>query len=61
MQRSDDTRETVENRLAVYEEQTAPLVAYYRQRGMLSDVNGAGKVEQVQQRVVELLSAHGLA
>ncbi len=60
MQRSDDTRETVENRLAVYEEQTAPLVAYYRQRGMLSDVNGAGKVEQVQQRVVELLSAHGL-
>ena len=61
MQRSDDTRETVENRLAVYEEQTAPLVAYYRQRGMLSDVNGAGKVEQVQQRVVELLSANGLA
>lgn len=61
MQRSDDTRETVERRLAVYEEQTAPLVAYYRQRGLLSDVDGAGTVEDVQRRVVELLSAHGLA
>lgn len=60
MQRSDDKRETVENRLAVYEAQTAPLIAYYRQRGLLSDIDGAGKVEQVQQRVVELLSANGL-
>jgi adenylate kinase len=59
MQRSDDKRETVENRLAVYEAQTAPLIAYYRQRGLLSDIDGAGKVEQVQQRVVELLSANG--
>ncbi|MBI5776090.1 MAG: adenylate kinase [Nitrospirae bacterium] len=60
MQRSDDKQETVENRLAVYEAQTAPLIAYYRQRGLLSDIDGAGKVEQVQQRVVELLSANGL-
>lgn len=60
MQRSDDKRETVENRLAVYEAQTAPLIAYYRQRGLLSDIDGAGKVEQVQQRVVELLSANSL-
>jgi adenylate kinase len=60
MQRSDDKLETVENRLAVYEAQTAPLIAYYRQRGLLSDIDGAGKVEQVQQRVVELLSANGL-
>jgi adenylate kinase len=61
MQRSDDSRETVENRLSVYEKQTAPLIAYYRQRGLLSDVDGAGSVEQVQQRIVELLSAHGSA
>lgn len=60
VQRSDDTRETVENRLAVYEQQTAPLIAYYRQRGLLSDIDGSGAVEQVQQRVVELLSANGL-
>jgi len=61
VQRSDDTRETVENRLAVYESQTAPLIAYYWQRGQLSDIDGTGTVEQVQQRVVELLSANGLA
>jgi adenylate kinase len=61
MQRSDDKRETVENRLAVYEQQTAPLIAYYRQRGLLSDIDGSGKVEQVQQRIVELLAANGLA
>jgi len=61
VQRSDDTRETVENRLSVYEEQTAPLIAYYRQRGLLSDVDGTGSVEQVQQRIVGLLSAHGMA
>jgi adenylate kinase len=61
VQRTDDKRETVEQRLAVYEEQTAPLIAYYRERGLLSDVDGTGTVEQVQQRVVALLSAHGLA
>jgi adenylate kinase len=61
MQRSDDKRETVENRLAVYEQQTAPLIAYYRQRGLLSDIDGSGKVDQVQQRIAELLSVNGLA
>jgi adenylate kinase len=61
MQRSDDKRETVENRLAVYEQQTSPLIAYYRQRGLLSDIDGSGKVDQVQQRIVELLAANGLA
>ena len=61
VQRSDDTRETVENRLAVYESQTAPLIAYYRQRGLLSDIDGSGTVEQVQRRVGELLAANGLA
>ncbi len=60
VQRSDDTRETVENRLAVYEAQTAPLIAYYRQRGLLSDIDGSGTVEQVQRRVGELLAANGL-
>jgi adenylate kinase len=61
VQRSDDARETVENRLSVYEKQTAPLIAYYRQRGLLSDVDGAGSVDQVQQRIVELLAGHGSA
>jgi hypothetical protein len=37
------------------------LIAYYRQRELLSDIDGSGTVGQVQQRVMELLAANGLA
>lgn len=39
-QRSDDSEETVANRLAVYTQQTEPLLAYYQQQGLLLTVNG---------------------
>lgn len=61
VQRTDDKRETVQERLAVYEAQTAPVIAYYQARGILSDVNGLGTVDEVHQRVVQVLSAHGLS
>jgi adenylate kinase len=60
VQRTDDKRETVEARLKVYEEQTAPLIHYYRQKALLSDVDGSGRVEDVQRRLVEVLDAHRL-
>jgi adenylate kinase len=37
----------VANRLDVYEKQTAPLLAYYRDRGLLADVGGEGPVNRV--------------
>lgn len=40
--RKDDAPETVRHRLEVYREQTFPLIAYYRERGMLRTVDGAG-------------------
>jgi adenylate kinase len=43
IQRADDNEETVRNRLAVYEEQTAPLVGYYSERGLLRNAFGGGK------------------
>lgn len=43
VQRADDNEETVRRRLAVYHEQTAPLVDYYRRRGVLRTVFGGGK------------------
>jgi len=43
VQRADDNEETVRRRLAVYHEQTAPLVDYYRRRGVLHSVFGGGK------------------
>lgn len=61
VQRSDDQRETVEARLAVYEQQTAPLISYYRERGILSDLDGSGRIEEVNRRLIDLLKAHGLA
>ena len=39
-QRADDARETVEERLAVYQQQTAPLIRFYDDRGILLRVNG---------------------
>jgi adenylate kinase len=46
-QRSDDTREAVATRLDVYEKQTAPLLAYYRGRGLLATVPGEGAMPRV--------------
>lgn len=46
-QRSDDSGETVGNRLAVYTQQTEPLIAYYRKQGLLKDINGDQALEQV--------------
>jgi adenylate kinase len=56
VQRSDDKRETVESRLVVYEEQTAPLIDYYREKHVLAELNGTGSVEEVQERLSALLS-----
>ncbi len=38
MQRADETEEAIENRLQVYQEQTAPLVDFYRDEGLLVSV-----------------------
>ncbi len=46
-QRDDDKAETVKRRIQVYTEQTAPLIAYYRQRGLLAEIDGARPVEEV--------------
>jgi adenylate kinase len=46
-QRPDDSREVVEKRLAVYREQTKPVEAHYRSRGVLSEVDGARKPDDV--------------
>lgn len=46
-QREDDKAETVKNRIHVYLEQTAPLVDYYRERGVLLEIDGTQPIEQV--------------
>lgn len=56
--RSDDTEETVRNRLRVYAEQTAPVVDYYARKGVLSRVLGDGTIEDVFQRIRGVLQLH---
>lgn len=51
IQRSDDTPETVRNRLKVYEEKTRPLKAYFQQQGKLSIIKSEGSVEQIQDKL----------
>lgn len=46
-QRDDDKSETVVRRIQVYLEQTAPLIAYYRQRGKLIEIDGAQDIQKV--------------
>ena len=52
-QRPDDTPETQKRRIQVYFEQTMPLIDYYRQKGLLVEVDGRPGIEEVQ---AELLS-----
>ena len=56
VQRNDDKPETIESRLGVYQEQTAPLIEYYKTRNILYDLDGAGLVPAVQNRLVDLLA-----
>ena len=55
--REDDTPEAVRNRLNVYNDQTAPVIEFYRQRGMLKVVHGEGSMDEVFTRIVETISA----
>ena len=54
-QRDDDREETIANRLKVYESQTAPLVSYYRKRGLLREIDGVGVIDQIRARVTGAL------
>jgi len=51
VQREDDREDVVRRRLEVYESTTAPLVAHYRGRGLLTTVSAEGSVEEVARRL----------
>ena len=54
--RADDNPESVRKRLDVYESQTAPVVEYYRQHGMLTVVDGVGTLDEVFHRIIEVIA-----
>ena len=54
--RADDSPESVRTRLRVYEQQTAPVIEFYRQHGQLTVVDGVGTLDQVFTRIVEAIA-----
>jgi adenylate kinase len=57
-QRDDDKPETIQNRLAVYDEQTAPLVGFYAEQGKLVGIDATGPVEDVTERAIDALRSY---
>jgi adenylate kinase len=49
--RTDDTEDVVRNRLKVYQAETEPLIAIYRERGLLREVNGMGDIDEIARRI----------
>jgi adenylate kinase len=56
IQREDDNEETIGKRLAVYREQTEPLVDFYRKRGKLKVVDADGTIDDVYQRFLSAIA-----
>ncbi len=49
--RKDDTREVIADRLAIYNNETAPLLAFFQERGKLQSIDGNAEVEEVYSRI----------
>lgn len=56
IQRDDDKEATIRRRLDVYREQTEPLIAYYKGKGLVRLVNGIGDVDEISSRLREALA-----
>ena len=58
VQRDDDTDDAIRRRLQLYEAETAPLIDYYFERGMLVTVDGLGPTDEVAERLTEAIDRH---
>ncbi|MGB9639526.1 MAG: adenylate kinase [Anaerolineales bacterium] len=54
-QREDDKEETVRQRIQVYHQQTQPLIQYYRDKGILFEINGNQAIENISQDILAIL------
>ena len=55
VQRDDDTEEAIDRRLELYEQETVPIIEYYRTKGMLAEVDGVGEGDDVFERLVKVV------
>lgn len=61
VQRNDDKPEAIETRLKVYEEQTAPLISYYKEQGLLWHLDAEEAVDKVYQKLTTMLAQSKMA
>ncbi len=57
IQRDDDKAETVQNRLQVYHQKTAPLIGYYEEAGLLKNIGGGLTLEEISAEIFKTLEA----
>ncbi len=55
--RSDDTADAIRKRLQVYRQETAPLLQYYQERGIVTNISATGTVDDVAERVAQAMPA----
>ena len=55
-QRPDDTSDAIQNRLNVYDKQTAPLIDYYQKKGLLKDIDGTKDIDVVFAEIDQLVA-----
>jgi len=55
IKRSDDREETVKKRLEAYHTQSEPVLEYYRRRGIVTDFDGVGGIEEISERILKHL------
>jgi adenylate kinase len=55
VQRDDDTEESVRKRLALYNEQTAPLLAWFAEQGLLAEVDGVGDPDAITEKLISVI------
>ena len=56
-QRDDDKKETIKKRLAVFHEQTAPLIKYYREKHLLTEIDGTQSIDKVSEALMKTVRA----
>lgn len=58
--RSDDTAETIRHRQGLYQRETAPIIAVYKERGLVVEIDALGAVDDVADRITAALAARGI-
>ncbi|ALX65587.1 adenylate kinase [Microbacterium sp. XT11] len=58
--RTDDTPEAIAHRLDIYEQETAPIIDVYDERGIVDRVDGTGELDEITDRILAALAARGL-